>query len=103
MSNPENPADLTFARDAMNAAQGVQLSAGPDLSYLDVAVSIRGTWQCSMSGYVTKEVAALVLAAPDLLTSARALLAAFGGNTPDWLRGEARALEAAVIAAEGRS
>ncbi len=34
----------------------------------------------------------------DLTTAARAMLDAFGGNTPDWLTEEAKALEAALEA-----
>lgn len=50
----------------------------------------------------TQANAALILAAPDLLAGAKAMLAAFGSNVPYWLRAEAIALEAAVAKAEGR-
>lgn len=38
-----------------------------------------------------------------LIAAAEALLAAFGGDTPDWLRAEAEALEAAVAAAKAET
>lgn len=50
----------------------------------------------------TQANAELILSAPDLLASAKAMLAAFGGNVPHWLRAEAVALEAAIAKAEGR-
>lgn len=70
----ETPAsldDMTFARNTLNASQGQQCDGFPNLNYLDVTVSIRDEWLCSMAGFVTKEVAALVLAAPDLFALAK--------------------------------
>lgn len=43
----------------------------------------------------------LIAAAPELLAAAEAMLAAFGGNTPDWLTDEAAQMFAAIAKAKG--
>ncbi len=45
--------------------------------------------------------ARLIATAPVLATAARAMVNAFGGDVPDYLKAEFAALETAVIAAEG--
>lgn len=46
--------------------------------------------------------ARVLAAAPELLKRAKIMLAAFGGNVPDWLRAEFAALESAIAIAEGQ-
>ncbi|MGQ2942950.1 MAG: hypothetical protein ACT6Q7_02995 [Blastomonas fulva] len=41
----------------------------------------------------------LIAAAPELLTSCRAMVAAFGGDVPDWLQNEVAQMEAAIAKA----
>lgn len=41
----------------------------------------------------------LLAAAPDMLDACRAMLAAFGGDIPDWLADEAAQMEAAIAKA----
>lgn len=43
--------------------------------------------------------ARLIAAAPDLLESCIAMIAAFGGDVPDWLRGEVAQMELAIAKA----
>ncbi|AOH87131.1 hypothetical protein AWL63_23445 (plasmid) [Sphingomonas panacis] len=48
------------------------------------------------------QIAREIESATELRTRAKAMLAAFGGDIPDWLRGEAGALDRAIAQAEER-
>lgn len=57
-----------------------------------------GAWD---HGPATAANAKLIASAPVLRAAAESMLAAFGGNVPDWLRAEFDGLAAAVKQAEG--